>query len=304
MLKHAIVEGSKNLIRSFWLSVTAVFIITVSLTSVALVASLWVVAGFTLRQFDNQAVIYVYIKDGVTKDTRDRMQQDLRNFSPIKESTFIDKNQAKVELANNPIVSGSISTLQGVADSSGNALNFLRESFKVVPTTSENYNTVISFVEREEYSGIVDEIQGTQDYINSLQRIYYWTAIIGIVLVAVFGSISILVMINVLRIAIYSRRDEIEIMRLVGATNNYIRGPFIAEGIFYNLLASLLVLAIFIPAFVGLAPQIKVYLGVDINANSGGLMSLLYLALLATNGTGIIIGGLTSLIGTQRYLRF
>jgi len=304
MIKHAAVEGFKNLLRSFWLSVTAVFIITVSLTSVALVASLWVVAGFTLRQFDNQAVIYVYVKDGVSLETRDKMQQDLRNFSPIKEATFIDKTQAREELKNNPIASESISTLQDVADSSGNALNFLRESFKIIPTTAENYNTVIDFVQRDEYKGVVDEIQGTQDYINSLQRIYYWTAVIGIVLVAVFGTISILVMINVLRIAIYSRRDEIEIMRLVGATNNYIRGPFIAEGILYNLLASILVIALFIPIFVGLAPQIKIYLGVDINTNSGGLMNLLYLALLITNGTGIVVGGLTSFIGTQRYLKF
>jgi cell division protein FtsX len=73
MLKHAIFEGARNLVRSFWLSVTAIFIITVSLTSVALVATLIVVTGFALRQFDSQALIYVYLNQGTSAESRELM---------------------------------------------------------------------------------------------------------------------------------------------------------------------------------------------------------------------------------------
>ena len=247
MFKHAISEGIKNLLRSLGLSITAIFIITVSLGSVALVGSLWVAVGFSLRQLDNQAVINVFIKQDVSKENIDIMQKDLNEFPPVKEAKFLNQ---------------------------------------------------------EKYKIIIEDIQGTKDYTDSLKNIYHWTGIVGIILITVFAMISMLIMVNILRIAIYSRRDEIEIMRLVGATNSYIRGPFIAEGVFYNLFASFFVAIIFVPLFVFFSPTIKLWLGVDdLTTGSISLINWLYLTIAAVVFMGTSVGALASFVATQRYLK-
>ena len=80
MFNHYFVEGLKNLIRSFWLSITAIFIITVSLMSVTLASSLWLITGFTLRQLDNQAIIYVYLKDGTSNESKNIILKLIRRL--------------------------------------------------------------------------------------------------------------------------------------------------------------------------------------------------------------------------------
>jgi cell division transport system permease protein len=303
MLKHSIFEGFKNLIRSFWLSVTAIFVIIVSLISVSLVSSLWVVAGFTLRQLDNQAIIYVYLKDGISQDVKDTMYNDISKLSEVKEIKFINKEEASTEYNNNPLISQSYKKIEDLSGNSNFAKNLLKESFKVTPQNSESFTIVSNFIDQEKYQGVIDKKTGDLRYVEVVQNIYYWTGVIGAVLVLIFSLISILVMINILRIAIYSRREEIEIMRLVGATNGYIRGPFVAEGIYYNLISSIIVFVLFIPLFLFLAPQLASLFEIQINTESTTLISYLYIALALTNFGGLVVGGVSALIATQRYLK-
>ena len=303
MFKHAISEGMKNLLRSFGLSVTAIFIITVSLASVALVGSLWVVAGFSLRQLDNQAVINIYIKQDVTKESIDIMQKDFVGQKSIKEVKFLDQQASKERIENSKTVPEIYKKLWEASKTNNISVDFIRQSFIITPTNAESYGAVIDFIGQDKYKSIIEEIQGTQDYINVLKNVYHWTGIVGIVLITVFGMISMLIMVNILRIAIYSRRDEIEIMRLVGATNNYIRGPFIAEGVFYNLFASFFVAVIFVPTFIIFLPNLKNWIGVDLATGSISLTNWLYLTIAATVMLGTGIGAIASFVATQRYLK-
>jgi cell division transport system permease protein len=303
MLKHSIFEGIKNLVRSFWLSITAIFIIFVSLTSVAFVSSLWVVVGYALRQFDSQAIILVFIKSNTVIEERVKMEGDIKGLSEVKSVVFIDKQKAEEELKTDPVALRSYTAYQKAESNSKNKTNPLLEYYKVTPTTVDTYNKVLDFIKQDKYSVLINEISGTQEYIDFLQKLYYWTAIIGFFLVVIFGLISILVMVNILRIAIYSRRDEIEIMRLVGATNAYIRGPFIAEGILYNFIASIFVFVLFIPAFMYVLPLLNQLFGISIGSDITGLTSGFYLSLTVTNILGLVVGGLSAMIATQRYLK-
>lgn len=304
LIQHSILEGLKNLWRNFWLSVTAIFVITVSLSSVALIASLWVTVGFTLRQFDNQISINVFLKDDVAPEFIEVMEKDLRSLKEVREVEFIDKKKAQERLKNNPSTSQIYANLSKLGENTNTELNLLQEYFQISPENSESYLVVEEFVKQEKYSGIVEEVIGTRDYINVLQKIYHWSGVTGSIMVIVFGLLSILVMANILRIAIYNRKGEIEIMRLVGATNNYIRGPFVAEGVLYNLAASIIVLLIFLPSFNFLIPQIEVWLGMGSVSNSRDLLLWMYSAVGITILSGIVIGAVTSLFATQKYLKF
>lgn len=303
MFKHAINEGTRNLFRSFWLSITAIFIIVVSLSSVAIVASAWVTAGFTLRQLDNQAVLYVNLKSDTSAEARNTMLDDVKNNGNVKTVTFIDKEDAKKDLKKNEIAGQGVTQLELISKNTSSSFDVLQESFKIYPKSAEQYNNILKFVKQDKYVLIVDSIQDVNGFIEKLKSIYTITGYVGAGLVVIFATISTLVMANILRLAIYSRRDEIEIMRLVGATNNYIRGPFIAEGVLYNLISSVIAMSLFIPTYIYLSPKISGALGIDITNDTGNLMNSLYISLLLTNVGGLFIGGFAAFWTTQKYLK-
>jgi cell division transport system permease protein len=298
MIKHSLIGGFISLIRSFWLSATAISVLTVSLASVAFVASVSTIVGFSLRKFDQQISVLVYLKDDTTDELAKSLVTDLESQSFIKTVEFIDGQEAKEDLANS---SNTASDLLAKLD--GTEEELFLEYVDITPVDSESYTKVIDFVSGDDYAGIVDEIRDQQAFINRLQLIYKWTNIAGLLLIFIFSLISIMVMVNILRITIFHRKNEIEIMRLVGATNNYIRGPFIMEGFYYNLIASIVVICIFLPLLFVLLPTLKEWLQIDSSQNTNVLIGQLYLSLAGTIIVGSIVGIITAFLATRRYLK-
>ena len=304
MFKHAIFEGLKNLLRSFWLSFTAIFIITVSLFAVSLATNIWIITGFALRRLDSQLVIYVDLKEDITPEAKKQLDGDLRGNGDIKDVKFVSREEASENLKKNAVVGKVITTLETTSKNTKNsdALNFYTESYRLTPASNEKYSAVSTFISQSKYSGIIKSVGKLDDFQKNLEKLYYWTAVIGTICVVVFGTVSILVMINILRIAIYSRRDEIEIMRLVGATNEYIRWPFIMEGIFYNLLSAIVVGAIFIPSVYFLIPGLVKFLEVPADSVMT-MMNYLYGGFVGIILISLAISFVSSYSATQRYLK-
>lgn len=298
MIKHALLGGITNLIRSFWLSATAITVLTVSLGSVALVASFSTMAGYTIRQLDNQISIVAYFKEELPKDTIDTAITEVKTLPEVKNIEFVNRDQAKQELINSSrTASEFLPVLQNATE------NFTLEYIVVTPTSSEAYQKTYDFLNDSRFDEVFQDVSGSLDFINRLQNIYYWTNVIGVILVGIFAIVSILVMINILRIAVYNRRTEIEIMRLVGATNAYIRGPFVAEGAYFNIIAAIIILLIFIPTVGILIPQIESYLRVSVSGDTGNLLIQMYISLGVTILLGILVGIFTAYFATKRYLK-
>jgi cell division transport system permease protein len=298
MIKHAILGGFKNLIRSFWISATAITVLSVSLSSVALVASLSTVVGFTLRQFDNQIAILAYFRDDVAQEAIDTTVKEVKALSEVKSIKLISKEEAKKELTSE----AGKKALATISDNKGENpfLNYLN----ITPNNTEDYSKIIEVLNTKRYEKIWDSpIENKKEFINNLQKIYRWTNIGGLALVIVFALVSILVMANILRITIYGRKDEIEIMRLVGGTNAYIRGPFIVEGTLYNLIASLIVAIIFVPAISFLIPWVESYLKISSSQYTSALILQMYLSILGTIVLGTLVGVVTAYFTTKRYLK-
>ena len=298
MIKHAIFEGFKNLVRSMWLSFTAISVLSVSLGSVALVSTLSTIVGFSVRQLDNQIAIVAYFKEDIDQKTIDSTRSDLSKVSEIKEIKYINREEAQKRLQEGSTVADNL--IKSLQKSN---IKFALEYLEITPASSETYSKVEDLLRSDTYKNTFSEVQATKNFIQNLQKIYTWTRVIGGTLVVVFALISILVMSNILRIAIYSFRDEIEIMRLVGATNNYIRAPFIAEGAYFNVIAALLVAVLFVPSLNALIPQIESWLQIRVTSNSSALIYQIYFSLALTIFSGILVGVLTSYAATQRYLK-
>jgi len=114
--------------------------------------------------------------------------------------------------------------------------------------------------------------------------------------------IAVLVTFNAIRLAIYSSREEIKIMKLVGANNWFIRGPFIVEGILYGIISSFFAtLAILYPLFWFVSPKLSGFLPIEnfFSYFQNNLWAFLILLL----GIGVILGGISSLVAVRKYFK-
>ncbi len=292
--KHSLVEGAKNLSRSFWLSITAITVLAVSLSSVAIIIILRTSISHLLRQLDNNIEITIFLEPDLDEQTIAEIKRDLDRIPQIQSWRYVDNEEAKRELAQNADqADGFRNTLLSID------FEINLDYFLVKPDKVENYKVVYNLLTSEKYQPVFKRVLNKQDFIDRLQTLYYWTNIIGLIVVIVFSLIAILVMMNILKIAIYNYKSEIEIMRLVGATNSYIQGPFIAQGAYFALIANIIVLIIFVP----LSNLVASYFTANVDAGKTDLLPEIYLSLGLMVFISVLVGVFTSFFSTQKYLQ-
>lgn len=305
MLKRSILEGFKNLIRSFWLSATAISVLTVSLGSVALIASLSTTVNFTVRNLDKLITIRAFLREDFAEEKIPILLENVTKISNVDKDkiVYFDREKARADLLeNNQAVSKEFIERQ-VGGSDNLAWRFV----EISPKDASSYGQVIQALREIKIDGVEEiwqDIPRDENFVSNINNLNRWVRIVGIILIIVFATISVLVMANILRITIYSHREEIEIMRLVGATNNYIRLPFVMEGVYYNVFAALLVTLIFVPAYNTFVPNLENWLGGgNLIPNSSNLVLQIYFTLFLVIFSGIGVGIATSYLAIQRYLK-
>ncbi|MEI6345787.1 MAG: permease-like cell division protein FtsX [bacterium] len=137
--------------------------------------------------------------------------------------------------------------------------------------------------------------------INALSRIINATNRLGFVLSIVFVAISLIIAFNTIRLTIYNSREEISVMKLVGATNKYVRGPFMVSGVMCGVAASLITLVLFFFLIYYSRDFAKnFFIGIDFlayyKANFGQIFGIVV-------GSGVLIGAVSSYLAVRRYLK-
>lgn len=297
-MKHTLLEGLKNVTRSFWLSATAISVLTVSLGTFVFITTASTAIGFASRQLNEQLVITAYLNRDITSEEAEAIKKELENEESIKSIRYVNREEATQELTS------SNSVTKNLADSlKERNSTLILEFLEIAPKDVDSYTQVIQLLKSEDYNSNFNSINEIQEVRDRLEQIYYVINVGGLILIIIFALISILVMINILRIAIYSHRDEIEIMRLVGATNGYIQGPFIAEGVYFNLIAAFIVLLIFIPGVNLLIPFLEGFLKVALTTDLQSLVYQMYLSIGVTIFAGVCTGIITTYFAIGQYLK-
>jgi cell division transport system permease protein len=294
MFKRFIVEGLKNSTRSIWLSITAIMVLTVSFASIVLIITMSVTVGYTVRNLDKLVSFPAFFKETIVEEQiNNNIIPQLKTIPNVKNIEYFNKEKARKVLE---------------TGSTGFVSNYLKQDENldwryvlITPDKSENYQTVVTAIKEGKFKDVFDDIPSDPQFIDNLITFYSWINIIGIAMIIIFGIISVLVMSNILRMTIYNHRDEIEIMRLVGATNNYIRGPFVTQGIIYNLISALIVVSLFVIFFNFANPFLKSYLGIT---SESDLLVQIYLAMLISVVGNIGLGIATTYASIQKYLKY
>jgi cell division transport system permease protein len=303
--KRIVRMGIVNFARNLSLAAAAMAVMTVTLTIVlfSLVAN----ATFsnTIQQITDKINISVYLSDSVTAAQVHIFESQLRQQPNVRKVSYISKDQALAEYkAEN---AGNTQLLEAINETD----NPLPASVQIDPINTNKIQSIKNFLDEPQNIKLQDPQAGTSysgDRKAAIDKISHATSIIreaGIIAVVVFALISVLIIFNTLRMAIFNRRDEISIMRLLGANKWFIRGPFVVESVLYGVISALVSVGIIDVLFVGSASALQASsLGLlDIGyANSffrGHFLLLLTLQLVV----GMLIGAASSVIATRRYLK-
>jgi cell division transport system permease protein len=243
--------------RNFWLSVVTITMMLMAVLSVTLLLSMDYIKETTIKSVENQIDILVEMKPEVNREDVENLVLEIDDLDEVEDINIINPEQSKeLFLQNNQ--DPKIQEVLGVYGDEENPLPYYLaiKAYKL-----DQYSNIIDFVSQEKYINLVEasdvdtheEIIGKINSIANFLNKYSWY------ITGIFLLISVIVIFNTIRISIYTRRDEITIMKLVGAGNAFIRTPFILESVFYALIAVLIVVAFSYPLVSFIQPSLNSY---------------------------------------------
>ncbi|MGH7195680.1 MAG: cell division protein FtsX [Candidatus Saccharimonadales bacterium] len=304
-LSRIIRTGAVNFSRNLSLAAAAMAVMVVTLTIILFSIIASATFNNTVAQITSKINISVYLNNKITTSQRQDLMAGLRNLPNVKSLNYVSKNQALAEYKSEN--AGNSNLLQAVSE----AGNPLPASIQVTPKDTSKIQGIKNFVDQSQYKNLQDPQAGTsysgarKTAINKISHAANILKEVGVIGVIVFALISVLIIFNTIRMAIFNRRDEINIMRLLGASTSFIRGPFVVESLIYGIIAALVSTAIVYILFVGSSSALQ--------ASSLGLLNIGYanhffkshfwVLLTLQIAIGILIGAASSIIATRRYLK-
>jgi len=303
-LSRIITTGAVNFVRNAWLAIAAMAVMVVTLTIVLF--SLIANATFsnTLQQITNKIDVSVYLKDTITEEQRNKLITDIKKLPNTERVNFASKEEVlKRYIEQN---AGNAELLSAVSQTD----NPLPATIQIKPRDLNKLGDIKTYLERKEIADLQsDQPSYSGDRKEAIDKITHATNIMqraGVVAVLVFAIISVLIIFNTIQMAIFNRRDELTIMRLLGASTWYIRGPFVVESIIYGIISAVISVGLIHSMFVAAHSTLEATsLGLlDINFSAEYFKMHFWWLLLLQVGVGILIGAASSVVATQRYLKF
>lgn len=296
--------GAVNFVRNAWLAIAAMAVMIVTLTIVLF--SLIANATFanTIQQITDKIDISVYLKDEVTPEQRAKLLKEIKALPNVERVTFVSKEEVLAKYLKEN--AGNAELMSAVSETD----NPLPATIQIKPRDLNKLEEIKRYLSQKDITALQsDEPSYSGDRKEAIDRITHATNILqraGVIAVLVFAIISVLIIFNTIQMAIFNRRDELTIMRLLGASTWYIRGPFVVESIIYGVLSALISVLLIHSLFVASRSTLEASsLGLlDINYSSEFFQKKFLWLLLLQLGVGILIGAASSIVATRRYLKF
>ena len=302
-VKRVFRSGFISFWRNGYVSLASVLVMIVTLAVIASVIFVGALLNSTLQGIKNKVDVNVYFITTAPEDQILDLQKSIKSQPEVAEVTYTSREQALEDFrkrhANDQLTLAALDELND---------NPLGASLNIKAKDPSQYQTIANFVENKAAalspeSSIIDKINYTENKqaIDALNRIIDSANKVGLILMIFFILISILITFNTIRLAIYISRDEIAVMRLVGASNMYIRGPFVAVGLMYGLVAAIITLVFLYPITFALG-SLTEKMGTGLNLFDYYLSNILQISLIVIVA-GLILGAISSFLAVKKYLK-
>jgi len=284
--------------RNGWLSTATLSIIVLALLVFEGLIISNVLTKTALTSLQEKIDISIYFKSNTSEDDILKIKKSLESLAEVKGVEYISRDRAleifKERHKDDPTITQSLEELKE---------NPLLASLNIKAHDPKEYATIADYLEKADFKVWFEKVTYAQNaiVIERLGRIIDTAEKGGLILIIFLALIAVLITFNTIRLAIYSSREEIGIMRLVGASNSFIRGPYVVEGIIYGLVAGILSVIIALPIIYFVSPYVKIFISeMNLwNYFTAHLIGILGYQLLFGVGLGVI----SSVIAIRKYLR-
>jgi len=302
-LERIFKSGVINFGRNVWLAIAAIAMMAITLTILLFAVVARETFNHTIADITSHIDVSIYLKDNVTTKQKDQLLGQLKKVENVKSVAYTSKEQAlktyEAQNATNTDLLNAISQTN----------NPLPASITIKPYDANDLQPIRNFINKPDIKKLQsDPSNDSGDRRKAIDKITKATHFIqqaGVVGIIIFTVVSMLIIFNTIRMAIFNRRDELVIMRLLGASPWFIRGPFIVETMLYGLVAAAISLIVCAALFAVASTTLQ--------ASSLGLLDITYAShyfsihlwqiLTIQMAAGIIIGAVSSAIATRRYLK-
>jgi cell division transport system permease protein len=296
-LRRIIRYGLQSFSRDGEIVAATVFILFLSIT---LVSSLFLfrdISKVLIAKVEEKIDVSVYFKEGIEETDILKIRQQLAAFPEVKSVEYVSQDEALQEFTDRH--EGESLLMESIDELGRNP--FLA-SLNIKAWDPTQYGKLSDFLDNPDFSGAIEKVDYFQrkTVIDKMNSVNSMISRIGVVVAVILVGVAVAVTYNTIRLSIYNSRKEIKVQKLVGASNWFIRGPFLAQGAICGILATAISFLLMAAIFWVLSPKIEnFFTDLDIFAL---FQSNLWAILLTQLATGIFLGMVSSAIAVRKYL--
>lgn len=291
-IKYLIKEGFRNIWSNRMMSIASIAVLMSCLVMIGSASMLFVNIESLLGKIEEENVVMAFVEDGTSDADLETMKTELENISNVKDVDFQSKEDAWEEQLNT-MEEAQAEFFQGLSKDIP-----LPDAYKV---TIDDLSIFDETVEKVKGVNHVETVRENKELAEKLVTIRQGVTVISIVIVAVLFAISMFIISNTIRLTVYSRRLEISIMKSVGATNGFVRLPFVVEGMILGILSGVISLFLVFGIYQLVGVQFKDLFD-SIQLKLVDFWDYAVYMLLAFIGIGILSGVGGSMITMRKYL--
>ncbi|MBX4187364.1 MAG: ABC transporter permease [Candidatus Doudnabacteria bacterium] len=299
--RRVIQSGITNFFRNIWVSVAATSMVAITLFIISTILIFYTLTVLSINNStDKVGVVTAYFSDKTTEKEIQNVKAEIEMINGVKSVEYISKEEAKQRFIerhkDEPL------WLQSLTEFDNNPVP---ASISVKADNLDDYSQIFGVIKSERYAPYFQNDQGVstvrdnQKVIDKLHKIIEFITRFGLILALIFMLVTIMVTFNTIRLTIYNRREEVEIMRLVGATNWYIRWPFFIEGVMYAICATIFTSLIVFGLLYLLSGRIEQFL--SLSSLGTTLINAIFWRILGINIVASV--ALSTTIAIRRYLK-
>lgn len=295
--------GANSFIRNAWLSVAATAVMTVTLLIIFGSLLMRMAITNTVDSLTEKIGVSIYLKQDVSDDDVAKMKKTIENLSTVKKVDFTSAKQAREIYAKEHLDDEAIQ--QALIEASNEFFASFSITLEDIGNTAELENLVNSdkTIQANLHSSKKPTYKGDRKQtINTLANSFAVIEKIGLAAGILFVMISSLIIFNTIRMAIFNRREEIYMMKLIGANKSFISGPFLIESMICGVLASCFASVIGFFVVDMASPKLKSW-GVSLDSVVTNGLNYLLIIFPILMVIGILIGSVSSWIATRKYLK-
>ena len=284
-------EGFKNIWVNRFLSVATILVLVACLIIVGTGSLIFLNINSLLDLIEGQNVVMVYVEDEATDYETESLGLQLQNMSNIKNVEFVPREDA---FENQKEQFGDkAALLEGLSP------EILPDAYKVVVDDLSMFDSTVKEIRKLES---VLQVRENSDLASKVETIRNAVSYISLGIIAILFFVSMFIVSNTIRITIYNRRLEISIMKAVGATNSFIRWPFLVEGMLLGIISAVVSLVLEYVVY-----SVALIWFADLMSTLGGtpveFLDYIWFFLAVFGFIGVVIGTTGSLISLNKYLK-